>query len=85
MAHEVRAHTVYANSIDADEVRGMIYHSPGLQVANVQGNLTAPDVAASVVYADSITANVINASTVYVRDRELSRIRKGTWYAAQSP
>ncbi len=66
----VRAHTIYANRIEADEVRGAIVQSRGVKVSDSRGKLKAPEVAASVIYADRIDANTVVADTIYVRDLE---------------
>src|SRR5262245_9743733 len=57
----VRAHVIYANKIEADEVRGAVVQSRGVKVSNSQGRIKAPEVAASVIYADTITANTVVA------------------------
>src|SRR5262245_30275373 len=72
-AHEVRARTIYANQIDASQVRGVIYQTAGLQGLYGHGQVNVPDVTASVIYADTITANVVAADAVYVRDLRINR------------
>jgi len=72
-AQEVRARTIYANRIDANQVRGVIYQTAGLQGLYGHGQVNVPDVAASVIYADTITANVVAADAVYVRDLRINR------------
>src|SRR5262249_31584309 len=72
-AQQVRARTIYANRIDANQVRGVIYQTAGLQGLYGHGQLDVSDVAASVIYADTITANVVAADAVYVRDLRISR------------
>src|SRR5262245_38827236 len=72
-AQEVRARTIYANQIDANQVRGAIYQTAGLQGLYGHGQVNVPDVAASVIYADTITANVVAADAVYVRDLRINR------------
>jgi hypothetical protein len=69
-AGTVRANTIYANKIEADEVRGAVHQTKGVKVKNSEGKLEAPEVAASVIYADEITANTVIADTIYVRDME---------------
>src|SRR4029077_3441012 len=66
----VRANTIYANKIEADEVRGSVHQSRGVKVRDSQGKIKAPEVVASVIYADQISANTVEADTIYVRDLE---------------
>ncbi len=35
-----------------------------------EGKIQAPEVSASIIYADEITANTVIADTIYVRDME---------------
>src|SRR5262245_26107876 len=72
-AQQVRARTIYANQIDANQVRGVIYQTSGLQGLYGHGQVNVPDVAASVIYADTITANVVAADAIYVRDLRINR------------
>jgi len=67
-AHQVRAHAIYANRIDADRVQGVIHQISGLTSLYGHGQIQAGDVAASTIFADSINANVVVADAVYVRD-----------------
>ncbi|HEY7038493.1 MAG TPA: hypothetical protein VID28_06575 [Methylomirabilota bacterium] len=69
-AGTVRASIIYANKIEADEVRGAVHQTRGVKVKNSEGKIQAPEVAASVIYADEITANTVVADTIYVRDLE---------------
>jgi hypothetical protein len=64
----VRANIIYANKLEADEVRGVVHQSRGLQVNDSHGKIKAPDVAASVIYADEISANTVVADQIYVRE-----------------
>jgi len=68
-AQQVRAHAIYANRIDADRVHGVIYQTGGVTMnrAGSLGNINAPQVNASVIYADEIRANDVIADAVYVR------------------
>ena len=66
MTYLVRADTIYANRIQADEVRGQIHQTRDVRIGDTRGEIKAPEVAASVIYADEITAVV--AQNVYVRD-----------------
>jgi len=67
-AHQVRARAIYANRIDADHVQGVIHQIAGLQTLYGHGEIKALDVSASVIYADTISANFVAADAVYVRD-----------------
>jgi hypothetical protein len=67
-ANVVRADTIYANSIEADEVRGQVHQTSNVKIGDTQGEVTAPEVSAAVIYADEITANAVVAQHVYVRD-----------------
>jgi len=68
-AQRVRARTIYANRIDADQVHGVIYQTGGVTMTGSSslGNIRAPEVTASVIYADEIRANEVVADTIYVR------------------
>jgi hypothetical protein len=65
----VRANTIYANTIEADEVQGQIYQTDGVKVS-AHGDIQAPEVFASVIYAEKITANSVLAEKIYVRKLE---------------
>jgi len=67
-AHTVRAQVIYANKIEADEVRGAIHQSKGIKISDTHGDLKAPEVAANTIYADVIKANSVVANDIYVRD-----------------
>ena len=67
-ANVVRADTIYANRIEADEMRGQIYQTKEVKIGDTRGELRAPEVAAAVIYADEITANAVVAQHIYVRD-----------------
>ena len=68
-ARLVRARTIYANRIDADQVHGVIYQTGGVTMSGGSslGNVRAPEVTASVIYADEIRANDVVADAIYVR------------------
>jgi len=68
-AQEVRANTIYANRIDADRIHGVVYQTGGVTMNSVNslGNIQAPQVTASVIYADQIRAGEVSADTIYVR------------------
>jgi hypothetical protein len=64
----VRANIVYANKLEADEVRGVVHQTRGLKVKDSEGKIKAPEVVASVIYADEISANAVVADAIYVRE-----------------
>ncbi len=68
-ARLVRARTIYANRIDADQVHGVIYQTGGVTMSGSSslGSIRAPEVIASVIYADEIRANAVVADVIYVR------------------
>ena len=68
MTYLVRADTIYVNRIQADEVRGQIHQTRDVRIGDTRGEIKAPEVAASVIYADEISANSVVAQNVYVRD-----------------
>jgi hypothetical protein len=65
-AQQIRADTIYANRIDADE--GQIHQSKDVKVGDTRRQIKAPEVTASVIYAEEISANSVVAQNVYVRD-----------------
>jgi len=67
-AQQIRADTIYANKMDADNVTGQIHQSKDVKVGDTHGEIKAPEVSASVIYADEISANSVVATNVYVRD-----------------
>lgn len=72
-ATQVRANTIYANRIEADQVKGVIHHTGTVTVnPSTRGEVTGPDVASSVIYADAISANSVVADHIYVRELEMS-------------
>jgi len=70
-AHQVRAHTIFANRIDTDQIEGMVHQTGGIQLRQAQSEIKAPAVTASVICADTISANMVIADSVYVRDLRL--------------
>ena len=68
-AQLVRARTIYANRIEADQVHGVIYQTGGVIMSGSSslGNIRAPEVTASVIYADEIRASNVVADAIYVR------------------
>ena len=71
-AQLVRANTIYANRIETDQIKGVIHHTDSVKVNAPAGEMVGQDVAASVIYADAISANSVVADHVYVRDLEMS-------------
>jgi hypothetical protein len=67
-ANEVRAQTIYANRIQAPEIRGTIHQSGGVKMDRSVNNLRAAMVSASVLYADTIKADRVIADHIYVRE-----------------
>jgi hypothetical protein len=66
----VRANVIYANKIEADEVRGVVHQSQSVKVTDSQGKIKSPEVVASVIYADEISANTIVADQIHVGELE---------------
>jgi hypothetical protein len=64
----VHANIIYANRIEANEIRGVIHQDKHLKVADTRGEIRGPEVVASIIYADEIKANSIIAEHIYVRD-----------------
>src|SRR5206468_12181180 len=67
-AQQIRADTIYANRIDADNIQGQIHQSKDVKVGDTRGEIKAPEVTASVIYAEQISATSAVAQNVYVRD-----------------
>ena len=67
-ALQVRADTIYANKIEADNIQGQIHQTKDVKVGKTSGKIKAPEVAAAVIYAEEITANSVVAQNIYVRD-----------------
>jgi hypothetical protein len=63
----VRAQTIYANRIKANEIRGVIHQDAGLKVRDTNGAIAGSEIVASVIYADEIKADVVIADHIYVR------------------
>jgi hypothetical protein len=66
----VRAGVIYANKIEADDIRGTVHQSQRVKIEDSEGKLKAPEVVASVIYADSINANSVVANEIYVQKLE---------------
>jgi hypothetical protein len=58
----------FINKIKASEVRGAIHQAGKVKLGNGRGDIKAPSVVASVIYADEITANTVSADHIYVRE-----------------
>jgi hypothetical protein len=71
-ANEVRANTIYANTIEASEITGAVHQTSKVKLRSGRGDIKAPSVVASVIYADKIKAHTVIADHIYVRhlDRE---------------
>ena len=67
-AHQVRARTIYANKIEADQVQGMVHQGDSVKIGDTRGDIKAPEVVAGVIYADKIKANSVSADQIFVRD-----------------
>ncbi|MGH7305349.1 MAG: hypothetical protein ACRELZ_18860 [Candidatus Rokuibacteriota bacterium] len=67
-AQRIRADSIYANRIDTDEIQGQIHQSKDVKVGETRGEIKAPEVTASIIYAEEISANSVVANNVYVRD-----------------
>ena len=49
-------------------MKGVIHHTGGFRISAPAGEMAGPDVVASVIHADAISANSVVADNVYVRD-----------------
>ena len=67
-AQQIRTNSIYANKIDADNIEGQIHQFKDVKVGATRGEIKAPEVAASVIYAEEISANSVVVQNVYVRD-----------------
>src|SRR6185437_4600729 len=61
------AQSLRANKIEADDIRGTVHQSQRVKIEDSEGKLKAPEVVASVIYADSINANSVVANEIYVQ------------------
>jgi hypothetical protein len=69
VTRRVRATTIYANKIEANEIRGVIHQDKSLKVADTKGDIKgSAEVVASVIYADEIKADSVTADNIYVRE-----------------
>jgi hypothetical protein len=66
--NQVRADTIYANRIEADQVVGQVHQTKDVKIGDTKGDIKAPEVAASFIYADEIKANSVIAQHVFVRE-----------------
>ena len=64
----VRAQTIFANRIEANEIRGVIHQDKSLKVGNTNGAIKGNEIVATVIYADEIKADIVIADHIYVRD-----------------
>ena len=69
-ANEVRAHTIYANKIEAPEIQGAIHPTAKVRLDRTVSDLKAPTVVASILYADTIKAHRVIATHIFVRELE---------------
>jgi hypothetical protein len=67
-AQQVRANTIYVNKIEADEVQGVVHQTKSVKIGDTRGKIRAPQVTASVIFAEEIHANSVVADTIYVRE-----------------
>ena len=67
-ANEVRAHTIYANKIEASEIRGTIHQTAKVKLDSSVTDLKTPTVVASLLYADTIKAHTVIADHIFVRE-----------------
>ena len=70
VAHEVRARTIYANKIEASDIRGVLHKVERVKFDTKPGDLRTSSVVAGTIYADRIVANSVSADRIYVRDIE---------------
>ena len=64
----VRAQTIYADRIEANEIRGVIHQDTGLKVGNTNGAITGTEIVASVIYTDKIKTDIVIADYIYLKD-----------------
>jgi hypothetical protein len=69
-AGEVRAQAIYANKIEASDVRGVVHKVERVKFDSKRGDLRMPSLLAGAIYADRIVANTVTADHIYVRDLE---------------
>ena len=69
-ANEVRAHTIYANKIQAPEIQGAIHPTAKVRLDRTVSDLKAPTVVASILYADTIKAHRVIADHIFVQEIE---------------
>src|SRR5262252_1555028 len=55
-ANQVRADTIYANRIEADQIVGQVHQTKDVKIGDTSGDIKAPEVVASIIYADEIKA-----------------------------
>jgi hypothetical protein len=69
-ANEVRAHTIYANKIEASEIHGAIHPTAKVRLDGSVSDLKAATVVTSLLYADTIKAHRVIADHIFVRELE---------------
>jgi hypothetical protein len=69
-ANEVRAHTIYANKIEAPEIQGTIHSTAKVRLDDSVSDLKAATVVTSLLYADTIKAHRVIADHIFVRELE---------------
>jgi hypothetical protein len=68
-ANEVRAQTIYANTIEASNITGAIQQSDKIKMSG-KGDIKAPSVTASVIYADKFKAGWVTGDRIFVKNLE---------------
>jgi hypothetical protein len=66
-ATNVQAGIIYANQIQATNVQGTVHQTRGVKIDG-HGDIKAPTVTASVIFAEKIKADSVVADHIYVRD-----------------
>ena len=69
-ANEVRAHTIYANKIEASEIQGAIHPTAKVRLDDSVSDLKVATVVTSLLYADTIKAHRVIADHIFVRELE---------------
>ena len=69
-ANEVRAHTIYANKIEAPEIQGAIHAGAKVHLDDSVPDLKTGTVTTSLLYADTIKAHRVIADHIFVRELE---------------
>jgi hypothetical protein len=69
-ANEVRAQAIYANRIQATEIRGVVHQPAEVKIARSVADIKAATLVASVLYADTIKADRVIADHIFVGSLE---------------